>query len=485
MKRFSEQFHTKSKSVSMTQAEKQELRERLVSYMEYHPLPAELKSVKKSSAAAKTPVLNEAFKTVSLPFSLIFKSSAVAAALVMVVVPFMAEQSVPGDTLYAVKVQFNEEVRGTLTFDSYQKVEWETQRVNRRIAEARLLESEGRLTDEVEAEVAQAVRTHTQNAQREIENLREFDAEEATIASIEFDSNLEAQAASLKEDDDEQIDETAVAMRSVRGGVKTESLIAAAVDESRALNEQPTASTTPSFAKLSARVEQNTTRMYELSDKLESLNPKTKTDVARRIEDIERSVEEAIVESTNDEQVAREILVDVLKRTQKLIVFMTDLEVSDTVDIEELVPVVLTDSEEVEMTASYKAELETQQEAILKALETIDMEEESDIIEKIESGLSTIATRREQMEGALSFKEVKLYAKEAIELADDLLLLLEQTTVPEVILPEPEEGEEVQASSTVEATSSIPVQSSETEVDESTASSSAVSTSSTTTVDAE
>jgi len=483
MKRFSEQFHTKSKSVSMTQAEKQELRERLVSYMEYHPLPAELKSVKKSTAA-KTPVLNEAFKTVSLPFTLIFKSSAVAAALVMVVVPFMAEQSVPGDTLYAVKVQFNEEVRGTLTFDSYEKVEWETQRVNRRIAEARLLESEGRLTDEVEAEVAQAVRTHTQNAQREIENLREFDAEEATIASIEFDSNLEAQAASFKEDDVEgQSDETAVAMRSLERAVKSENLIAAAVDESRALNVQPTASTTPSFAKLSARVEQNTTRMYELSDKLESLNPKTKTDVARRIEDIERSVEEAIVESTNNEQVARDILVDVLKRTQKLIVFMTDLEVSDTVDIEELVPVVLTDSEEIEKITAYKAELTSQHEAIVTALEAIDVEEDADIIEKVETGLNTITARLEQIEEAESFDEVKQYAEEAIELANDLLQMLEQTTVPAVVLPE--EEVESQATSTIEATSSEPVQIQEPITEESTTTSSTTAVVSTTTVDAE
>ena len=483
MKRFSEQFHTKSKSVSMTQAEKQELRERLVSYMEYHPLPAELKSVKKSTAA-KTPVLNEAFKTVSLPFTLIFKSSAVAAALVMVVVPFMAEQSVPGDTLYAVKVQFNEEVRGTLTFDSYEKVEWETQRVNRRIAEARLLESEGRLTDEVEAEVAQAVRTHTQNAQREIENLREFDAEEATIASIEFDSNLEAQAASFKEDDVEgQSDETAVAMRSLERAVKSENLIAAAVDESRALNVQPTASTTPSFAKLSARVEQNTTRMYELSDKLESLNPKTKTDVARRIEDIERSVEEAIVESTNNEHVARDILVDVLKRTQKLIVFMTDLEVSDTVDIEELVPVVLTDSEEIEKITAYKAELTSQHEAIVTALEAIDVEEDADIIEKVETGLNTITARLEQIEEAESFDEVKQYAEEAIELANDLLQMLEQTTVPAVVLPE--EEVESQATSTIEATSSEPVQIQEPITEESTTTSSTTAVVSTTTVDAE
>ena len=430
MKRFSEQFHKKSQSVNLSVAEKQELRERLVSYMEYHPLPAELKSTTKTSVAAKSPVLNEAFKTVSLPFSLIFKSSAVAAALVLVAVPFMAEQSVPGDTLYAVKVQFNEEVRSTLTFDSYQKVEWETQRVNRRIAEARLLESEGRLTDEVEAEVAQAVRTHTQNAQKEIEIMREQDVEGATIASIEFDSNLEAQAASLKEDTvQDKSESTAVALR----GVVSSNLIADAVDESRALNEQPTASTTPSYAKLIARVEQNTTRLYELNDKLESLNPNTKESVARRIQDIDRSVEAAIATSLENEGAAQDILIDVLKRTQKLIVFMTDFESTDTIDIQELVPVVLTSDEEVEEIITYKNEITQKQTLILAALSVAQTEEKSDITQKVEVGLSQIDTLVSTINTSTDFSDIKQLAIEAIEIAEDLQLLLERTNLPDEV----------------------------------------------------
>jgi len=450
MKRFSEQFHTKSKSVTLSSTEKQELRERLVSYMEYHPLPSELKSAKESSVASKSPVLHEAFKTVSLPFSLLFKSSAVAAALVLVVVPFMAEQSVPGDTLYAVKVQFNEEVRSTLTFDSYEKIEWETQLVNRRIAEARLLESEGRLTNEVEAEVAQAVRTHTQNAQKEIEILRVLDAEGATIASIEFDSNLEAQAASLKEDTEEVGESDSAAVDS-RPEEKS-NLIADAVDESRALNEQPNASTTPSYAKLIARVEQNTTRLYELSDKLESLNPNTKENVARRIQDIDRSVEKAIEKSQKDEAQAQDILIDVLKRTQKLIVFMTDFEVSGTIDIEELVPVVLTSDEEVAEITAYKKEIAQKQAAIVTSLGEADAETNLDFIDKIEAGLSQIDTLISAINESSDFSEIKTHAIEAIELADDLLLVLEKNNLPIVLQPEVTTPATEQSTSTASST---------------------------------
>ena len=452
MKRFSEQFHTKSKSVTLSATEKQELRERLVSYMEYHPLPAELKSAKQSAVAAKSPILNEAFKTVSFPFALLFKSSAVAAAFVLLVVPFLAEQSVPGDTLYAVKVQFNEEVRSTLTFDSYEKIEWETQRVNRRIAEARLLESEGRLTEAVEAEVAQAVRTHTQNAQKEIQIIREFDAEEATIASIEFDSNLAAQAASLKEHPAET--ESVVAVATL-GRSASSNLIADAVDESRALNEQPNASTTPSYAKLIARVEQNTTRLYELSENVKSLNPETAKKVLRRTQDIDRSVEKAIEKSIENEKEAQDILIDVLQRTQKLIVFMTDLEVSDTVDIQEFIPVVLTNEEEVVEINAYKKDIVQKQAEIKTALSELNNQTNTGFTEKMLVGLNQIDELSTAINQSADFAQIKRQAIEAIELADDLQLALEQNSLavpvtPPVPTPEPATSTSTASSTIVE-----------------------------------
>jgi hypothetical protein len=454
MKRFSEQFHTKSKSVSMSSTEKQELRERLVSYMEYHPLPAERKSAQKSSVASKSPVLHEAFKTVSIPFSLLGKFSAVAAVFVLTLVPFMAEQSVPGDALYAVKVQFNEEVRSTLTFDSYEKVEWETQRVNRRMAEARLLESEGRLTDAVEAEVAQAVRMHTQNARAEIQSMRAVDAEEAKIASIEFDSNLEAQAASLKEGPENAA--LATTQATSVGIVDASNLIVQTVDELRALYDQASASTTPSYDKLSARVEQNTTRLYELSEELETLNPNTKKNVTRRIQDINRSVEEAIIQAPENESTAQDILIDVLKRSQKLIVFMTDFAESGTIDIEKLVPVILTSDEEVAEITAYKKEIARKQAEIEASLSAADSETSSDFIEKIEAGLIQIEVLITKTSESNVFAEIKTYSIAAIELADDLQLVLEKNNLPVIVEPVVLPGQATSTASSTVSSSTTP-----------------------------
>ncbi|MCA9362559.1 hypothetical protein KC906_04240, partial [Candidatus Kaiserbacteria bacterium] len=433
MKRFTEQLHKKATTaVKMQAAEKRELRERVVAYMEYHPLPTASKPTQVPQSAVKT-LATEAFTTVKVPFQTFFKYGSVAAAVILVAVPFLAERAVPGDTLYAVKVQFNEELRSTLTFDSYQKVEWETERLNRRIAEARLLASEGRLTEEVEAEVAAAVREHTENAKREIEVLRGEDADDAAIASIALDTTLEVQSNALKGDEEKLAADDEAVMSS-----RSTSLIATAIDESREVTmfEQAASSTLPAYAKLMARIEQNTTRIYELRQSLSEVATKAElSEVTRRIQDIERSVAEAVAVVEADEMMARQSLVEVLQRTQKLIVFIAELEVTKTVDIETLVPVVLTDAEKQTERAQVIAELEQNLMTIDVLLPAI---EDEGVAEKV-------LTAQEQISGVLigmkasstEYRAFKAMEAETVALVHDVLKLLEAQKLPVELPAEP------------------------------------------------
>lgn len=423
MKKFSQQLQKKATStVTLQAAERRELRERVVSYMEYHPLPA--------TTQAKTPlrqpssVIAEPFTMVAFPFHTIFKYGTLAAVFVFIAVPYLAQNTVPGDALYAVKVQFNEELRSTLTFDSVEKVEWETERLNRRLAEARLLANEGRLTEVVEAEVAAAVRTHTESAKREIAVLRTKDADEATIASIALDTTLEVQAAALKGNGETVAlmalqDEESVAAKT------TNNLIAEAIDASRESNVQAEASSTlPAYVKLMARVEQNTTRMYELRDVLaEAVSTEELAGVTRRIEDVERSIQEVILLAETDEQAARQLLVEVLQRSQRVIVYINEAVVAKTVDIDTLVPVVLTSEEEKMQIASTTAMLIEKMNHIASTTDTITDE---GIIEKVQVGeqainllMTQMASSSEQYEAFVSL------ATEATAIADDLLMLVQ------------------------------------------------------------
>lgn len=418
MKKFSEQLHKKASAVKLRAAEKRELRERVVSYMEYHPLPQTAKKV------SPAPLMTESYRIIKVPFSTLAKFTAAAFTVLIVSIPIMAERSVPGDGLYAVKVQFNEEIRSTLALDAYQKVEWETERLNRRIAEARLLASEGKLDEETEAKVAAAVRTHTENAKKSIEELRTEDADGATLASIEFDTTLEVQSTSLKDVKSNDQDSSALAQPIE----SPTAFLASVIDESRAQGEVAVGSTTiPAYDKIMARVELNTTRAYELLESIEAdLEDQQSNDISRRLEDIGRTIEEAIKlrEENNDD--ARKLLVEALQRTQRLIVFMTDIEVIQTIEVEEIVPVMLTPEEKQAKREALKTELANLVSIVEQTLETEDIAPE--IAEKVSTSIATIKTQQALMTEETPFIDYVTTSEDLLALAKDSAELLNVST---------------------------------------------------------
>ena len=79
MKRFSEQLHKKSQTVKLKKSEQADLRARIVSYMEYHPLPKDRSPV----ARTKPTVVSEPFAIVRLNFAQWRGSAALVAAIVI------------------------------------------------------------------------------------------------------------------------------------------------------------------------------------------------------------------------------------------------------------------------------------------------------------------------------------------------------------------------------------------------------------------
>jgi len=430
MKRFSEQLHKKSTTVSLRAAEKRALRERVVSYMEYHPLPTEMK---KKRVFADASALTEDYRTIRIPLTWFARVAAGMAMVVFVIVPVLAERAVPGDSLYAVKVRFNEEVRSTLSFSTSEKVVWETERLNRRIAEARLLASEGKLTEEVEADVAAAVRTHADEAQRNIAILRSVDADEATLASIAFETTLEVQSASLRAPSAPE--DGAMLMAAARMIDEEETheqtdLLNSALQDSLANNSASNASSTlPGFERTMARVEQNTTRIYELLDSIEGVTAKEQhADVTRRAEDIERAIGEVVALHQQDDTAGRQALVAVLQRTQRLIVYMTDVADTNAVDLESIVPVVLTDVEEESAINEYRATI-AEQIAQLEIALTGEPNEE--IADKAQAVLETLRVYHDDANESSDYDEVRAVAEAADAITKDIFMLL--TILPPVV----------------------------------------------------
>ena len=333
MKRFSEQLKKKSETIRMRASEKAELQSRIVAFMEYHPLSAAVKA----SPVLQSKSLPEPYRLVTVP-RLYIQTFAGAFALFLIVgIPALAERAIPGDILYPVKVNVTEELRSSLSTNSYEKVVWETTRLERRVAEARLLAQAGKLTPEVEAGVLAAVQVHSDEAKRQIESLRETDADGAALAQMTFATALDVQSSVLKADDS----------ASTTANMSTVAL-ASALDAGFSEATNGSSDDNLSVVRLIAQLEVETTRSYELLESIkESATEQEQKDVRRRLSDLEHKIESATKETSTDPEIIKNELRTSWTDLQKLISFMTDIDVRHSLTVETLVPVVLSDEEKL------------------------------------------------------------------------------------------------------------------------------------------
>lgn len=439
MKRFQEQLKKRAESVNMRAFERRELRERLVAYMEYHPLPQSA-----MQQSTKSEFVTETYRRVEVKTSLIASFVGSFAVLLLIIVPVAAERAVPGDVLYPVKVNFNEEIRSTLAVSPYAKVEWETKRLERRIAEARLLASEGRLTEDVEAEVTEAVRAHSDAAQQGIAEIRETDSDEAAIAEIAFESALAVQSEVLEGTLKKEV--VASGGASTTPGHSVAGLAGAVEATRRTLSENKTV-VQPSYEKLAARIELETSRAYELFESVKPIALEAEVrDIERRIGDVERKILEAkqvhdgqeLVDEDNassTDAAAAEVLLlrAALSDIQKLISFMTDIDVRENVTIEELVPITLTLEEREAAVVTLQEEAKQRWDTFSALLETIATDALS---QKVASGLTEATARIQDSVAALEAGDIavaELAIREAHAYLNDIQTLtagVADTVVP-------------------------------------------------------
>lgn len=174
-----------------------------------------------------------------------------------------------------------------------------------------------------------------------------------------------------------------------------------------------------------ARMELNTTRMYELRNVVGKLAPAEKfTEVTRRIEDIERSMALAVEQVESDDALARETLVDALQRSQKIIVFMAQLQMNQAIDIDSLVPIILTPEEEQVFVADTLAVIQKKLTEINRQLEGV---EDESVIEKVNFAREAIEETMVMMKASTTdYQTFAMYARDTQALADDTVLLLAQ-----------------------------------------------------------
>lgn len=414
MKSFQKDIQKYSEEIHMKASERRELRERLLSYMAYHPLPHKQEK-KRSPVFDMIPISH----FITIPFSIHSRSGRALIGLsiaLVIITPLAAERSVPGDVLYAVKTGVTEPMQGQLAVTQYAKIEHETKLMERRIAEARELAHEGKLTEEVETQIVDTIRAHTASVQTSIAALESEDVDSAALAKITFNTSLEVQSAVLG------------ANLAAEDGSATSSIdtILSAVQEAQGQVNVHTEGEQPSFDILMAEVESETTRAYELFENIKkSATTEDVADIDRRIADINRLVEEAKKQNTFDTTTATLDLTTTLGLLQKLIVYMTDIDVRETVALETIVPMILSDAERLERVTVALNLLDTDARIVLERMTRVT---DPQLVEKVEVGLEVRDDRVLKARVALDLGDVdaiEQWVIEARQITDDLLVLTE------------------------------------------------------------
>lgn len=99
-----------------------------------------------------------------------------------------ANTALPGDVLYPVKVNVNEELRSSAMISTEAQAKWDAERVRRRVQEMVTLSAEGKLDAEAKAEAEAEYEKCARHAKERAAELR---AEGDTEAALEIETELQ------------------------------------------------------------------------------------------------------------------------------------------------------------------------------------------------------------------------------------------------------------------------------------------------------
>ncbi len=158
MKDVFENFSKYSEPVILSSEEKKAMKDALALFADAHPVrnTVELRQTEKMNTGShlffsfRTFMLKLRPMTIALIMVLLFGASTAAAA----------ENALPGDALYLVKLHVNEQIRDLVTVSSESEADWAAEKTGRRLIEAEKLAESGRLTPVTQGELASRIETY-------------------------------------------------------------------------------------------------------------------------------------------------------------------------------------------------------------------------------------------------------------------------------------------------------------------------------------
>lgn len=152
-----------------------------------------------------------------------------------------AENALPGDILYPVKIHVNEEVRAAFALNSEARAQWDAERAERRLDEAAELANEDRISAETRADLEHRFEAHANQAEAEFAEIKAGGKimAAADLAS-RFEARLKIHEALFDRLEEKSSDKVDVEIGLLKDKVQTE---LDDVDEARADAEEKIEST--------------------------------------------------------------------------------------------------------------------------------------------------------------------------------------------------------------------------------------------------
>jgi tetratricopeptide (TPR) repeat protein len=226
MKTLFTQFKEAAQAIVLSKREKDRMREHLISYMEYKPI-RNTQTASEASYFSMFPFFRVHHYTGALLIAFLVTTSSFG-------VTFAADDALPGDLLYNVKVNINEEIKSVLQNSPESRIAWNKERAERRLLEASQLAAEGRLDEKNKEKVSKLFAEHTEEMIQEVRAVEVQDPALAAEASGEFEESLDTHEAVLarlivEQDDEvnndsrelvEQVRTTAMEIEKIREGAE-------------------------------------------------------------------------------------------------------------------------------------------------------------------------------------------------------------------------------------------------------------------------
>jgi len=179
----------KLSNITLSKSEKERFRHALHSHMKNYETPA--------NGSVPSPFTEHARRFILRPL----QAMTMAAVIILgsgAGLTYAAQDALPGDALYNVKVNFNEEVRGWAYNNPKDKAEYEIGRAAKRLEETAQLALTGKLDADAVREVQAQITKHTQRTQREVDKITTGPSDNLEITT-KLATELKAHSKALTE----------------------------------------------------------------------------------------------------------------------------------------------------------------------------------------------------------------------------------------------------------------------------------------------